>query len=173
MKLRRRTSVENALQVLKLFSIDEPELSVSFVSKKLQVAKSTAYRLLAFLAQEGFVYKDPQTNLYSLGTSVLPMMNIVKSQIPISNEVQPLLSELVINTKENAHLCILDGLHVVYLATFEGIYAPNDYIHVGKRIPAHCTSEGKVILAFNDEIANIAINHLHSYTRSEERRVGK
>src|SRR5699024_10592449 len=63
------------------------------------------------------------------------------------------------------HLCILDGLHVVYLATFEGIYAPEDYIHVGKRIPAHCTSEGKVILAFNDEIANIAINHLHSYTR--------
>lgn len=159
-----RTSVENALQVLKLFSMDEPELSVTAVAEKLQVAKSTAYRLLASLAKEGFVYKDTQSNLYSLGASIIPMMDVVKSQIHISNESRPILSDLVLHTKENAHLGILEGLHVVYLETVEGMYAPEDYIHIGKRKPAHCTSGGKAILAFNEEFAKIAAENLQSYT---------
>lgn len=163
-KRMRRTSVENALQVLKLFSMDEPELSVSAVAKKLHVAKSTAYRLLASLAEEEFVYKDTHSNLYSLGASVLPMMEVVRSQIHISNEVRPILSDLVINTNENAHLGILDGLHVVYLETVEGMFDPEDYIHIGKRKPAHCTSGGKAILAFNDDIADFAAQNLQSYT---------
>lgn len=162
--MTRRTSVENALKVLKLFSMDEPELSVTAVSEKLKIAKSTAHRLLVSLAQEGFVYKDTQSNLYSLGASVIPMMDIVKSQIHISNEVSPILSDLVVNTRENAHLGILDGLNVIYLETIEGTYAPEDYIHIGKRKPAHCTSGGKAILAFNEEIAGIASNHLKQYT---------
>src|SRR5690625_2692223 len=160
----RRTSVENALQVLKLFSIDEPELSVTSIAEKLQIAKSTAYRLLASLAHEGFVYKDTNSNLYSLGASVLPMMDVVKSQIHISHEVRFILRDLVIHTNENAHLGILEGLDVVYLETVEGKFAPDDYIHIGKRKPAHCTSGGKAILAFNEELADIAADNLQSYT---------
>lgn len=159
-----KTSVENALQVLKLFSMDEPELGVTKISEKLGVAKSTAYRLLASLAEEGFVFKDSNSNLYSLGLSVIPMMEVVQSQIPITLEAKPILSKLVINTNENAHLCILEGLEVVYLETIEGFYASNDLIHIGKRKPAHCTSGGKAILAFDQSLKEIAPNQLKRYT---------
>lgn len=162
--MEKRTSVENALQLLKLFSMDEPELSVTAVAQKLNVAKSTAYRLLSSLAQEGFVYKDIPSNRYSIGASVLPMMDVVQSQIPITNEARPILTNLANQTNENAHLGILEGFHLVYLETVEGLYHSEDYIHIGKRKPAHCTSGGKAILAFNQEMANLVRNHLNPYT---------
>lgn len=162
---QRKTSLENALHLLKIFSMDEPELSVTSVSEKLNVAKSTAHRLLTSLAAEEFVYKDPHSNLYSLGLSILRMVEIISSQIHISNEAVPILNKLAEKIGENAHLAILDGSEVVYLQTIDGDYSSIDYIHLGRRKPAFCTSAGKVILAFNPEIAEIVAKQLTPYTK--------
>lgn len=151
---RRASSLENALAVLKLFSMNEPELSVTSISKKLAISKSTAHRLLTSLLSEGFVHKDPQTNLYSLGTSILSLVNIVNSQIHISKEVIPLLNSLVERTNENAHLAILEKQYTVYIQTMKGIYPTNDHIQLGTRKPADETAAGKVILAFQSSINN-------------------
>ncbi|WP_339164515.1 IclR family transcriptional regulator [Siminovitchia sp. FSL W7-1587] len=160
---QKRTSLENALHVLKLFSMDEPEMSVTDVSRKLQVAKSTSHRLLSSLASEGFVYKDPHTNLYSLGSSILSLVQIVNSQIPIANEAVPILNMLVETIGENAHLAILEGLDVVYLQTIDGVYSSVDYIHLGNRKPAFCTSAGQAILAFHPKTAARASRQLRTY----------
>ncbi|MFS0644092.1 IclR family transcriptional regulator [Siminovitchia sp. 179-K 8D1 HS] len=162
----KRTSLENALHVLKLFSMDEPEISVTGVSRKLQIAKSTAHRLLSSLASEGFVYKDPHSNLYSLGSSILSLVNIVNSQIHISNEAVPILNMLVETIGENAHLAILEELDVVYLQTIDGAYSSVDYIHLGNRKPAFCTSAGQAILAFQPEMAERASTQLRPYTKN-------
>lgn len=161
---KKRTSLENALHLLKLFTMDEPELSVTSAAQKLNVAKSTAHRLLSSLAEEEFVYKDPHTNLYSPGFSILRMVEIVNSQIHISNEAIPILNRLVGKTGENTHLSILDGFDVVYLQTIDGYYSLNDHIHLGTRFPSHCTSAGKVILAFNPTIAKEVTKVLKPYT---------
>lgn|SRR5690625_1879244 len=161
---QKRTSLENALHLLKLFSMDEPELSVTEVSEKLGVAKSTAHRLLSSLAQEGFVYKDSQSNLYSLGFSILRLVEIVNSQIHISSEAIPILNTLVEEIGENAHLAILDGFDVVILQTISGDYSSIDYIHLGRRLPSFCTSSGKAILAFNPDIAKDVAKIMKPYT---------
>lgn len=163
---QKRTSLENALHVLKFFSIDEPEMSVTEISRKLGTAKSTSYRLLSSLASEGFVYKDPHSNLYSLGSSILSLANIVHSQIPISNEAVPILNMLVETIGENAHLSILEGTEVVYLKTIGGIYSSVDYIHHGSRKPAFCTSAGQAILAFHPDAAKLASNELQTHKKS-------
>lgn len=163
---QKRTSLENALHVLKLFSMDEPEMSVTDVSRKLRVAKSTAHRLLSSLASEGFVYKDPHSNLYSLGASILSLANIVNSQIHISNEAIPILNMLVETIGENAHLAILEELDVVYLQTIDGVYSSVDYIHLGNRKPAFCTSAGQAILAFHPDTAVHASLQLRTYAKN-------
>lgn len=155
---KRASSLENALAILKLFSMNEPELSVTSISKKLAISKSTAHRLLTSLLSEGFVHKDPQTNLYSLGTSILSLVNIVNSQIHISTEVIPLLNSLVERTNENAHLAILEKDYAVYIQTMKGSYPTNDHIQLGTRKLAYETAAGKVILAFQS-----ASNHHDSY----------
>lgn len=164
MNKRRYTSLENALRLLKLFSINEPELSVTEVAEKIGVAKSTAHRLLSSLVEENFVYKDAQSNRYSLGFSVLRLVEIVNSQIHISNEAIPILNALVEKIGENAHLSILDGHEVVILQTISGNYFSKDKIHLGKRLPSFCTSSGKAILAFYPDLAKEVTKVMEPYT---------
>ncbi|OMP65983.1 IclR family transcriptional regulator [Domibacillus epiphyticus] len=159
------TSLENALLILKSFSINQPEMSVTNVADLLGVAKSTAHRLLSSLAAEGFVVKDHQTHLYSPGSSILALTTIINSQIHILNEAAPVLNMLVESTGENAHLAILEGLDIIYLQTIDGIYPSDDFIHIGRRHPAFCTSSGQAILAFSEEAANEAAQNLYPYTK--------
>lgn len=161
---KRLTSLENALLILKSFTLDKPEQSVTEIAQSLNVAKSTAHRLLSSLNKEGFVVKDRQTNLYSLGSSILSLTNIVNAQIRISNEVIPILNTLVEATSENAHLAIIEDLEIVYLQTMSGLYQANDFVHIGKRHPAFCTSSGQAILACHPSLAEKVANHLTPFT---------
>ena len=162
---KRTSSLENALTILKLFSMNE--LSATAISRKLSVSKSTAHRLLASLLSEGFVHKDPQTNLYSLGTSILSLVNIVNSQIHISTEVIPLLNMLVEKTRESAHLAILEKDDAVYIQTMEGIYPCNDQIQLGTRKPSLQTAAGQVILAFQSEQGNLLSIERQTFIRNK------
>lgn len=147
--------------------MNEPELSATAISRKLSVSKSTAHRLLASLLSEGFVHKDPQTNLYSLGTSILSLVNIVNSQIHISTEVIPLLNMLVEKTRESAHLAILEKDDAVYIQTMEGIYPCNDQIQLGTRKPSLQTAAGQVILAFQSEQGNLLSIERQTFIRNK------
>ncbi|MEI3612424.1 IclR family transcriptional regulator [Pseudogracilibacillus sp. SO30301A] len=150
-KQRKRSSIENAFRILNLFSIDEPEMSVTTISQKLNVPKSTTYRLLSSLLQEEFLHKNPNTSRYSLGTSILSLVNIVNSQIHIANESVPFLNKLVEETGENAHLAILDNGETVYIQTMKGVYTFSDEgkIQLGTRRDAVSTAAGRILLAFH------------------------
>ncbi|MEK5272142.1 IclR family transcriptional regulator [Aeribacillus sp. FSL K6-8394] len=149
---KRISSVENALKILKSFSMDEPELGVSEIAEKLNIGKSTAHRLLTSLASEGFVYKDINTNHYSLGASILTLTSIVSSQLKILNEATPVLNVLTEETGENSHISILEGTEIIYLQKIECTYpSKKEYTHIGRRNPVYCTSPGQAILAFEDE----------------------
>ncbi|MCU9594499.1 IclR family transcriptional regulator [Caldibacillus thermolactis] len=151
---KQNSSLKNALSILKLFSIEQPEISLTDISERLGVAKSTAHRLLTSLVQEEMVYKDPNTNLYSLGSSILFLANIVNSQIPIVTEVIPLLNAVTAKTKESSHLSIIEGSQVVYLQSKEGLYPSETNIKQGTRYLATTNASGLVILAFNQDISN-------------------
>ncbi|API93048.1 transcriptional regulator [Virgibacillus pantothenticus] len=161
---KRTSSLENALALLSLFTMNEPELSVTSVSKKLFISKSTAHRLLSSLVQEGFVYKDARTRLYSLGASVLSLVNIVNSQIHISTEVIPLLNLLVEKTKESAHLSILDHQQTVYIQTIKGVYPCKDQINLGTQRPSYYTAAGQAIIAYHPELYDDLMIDLYTCT---------
>ncbi|MEK3937134.1 IclR family transcriptional regulator [Sporosarcina sp. FSL W7-1349] len=153
--LQRSSSIENSMRILKAFSMDQPELRVVDVAEQLDIAKSTAHRLLSTLASEGFVYKDPQSNHYSLGVSVLALTNIVNSQLPIVEEATPILNALTEKTGESSHMAIREGQEVIYLQKIDNEYSVHVTTHIGRRNPVHCTSTGQAILAFeSDEVVD-------------------
>ncbi|MFB4162442.1 IclR family transcriptional regulator [Alteribacillus sp. JSM 102045] len=165
-KIRGHTSLENALRALKSFSEDEPEMGVSELSKKLGLGVSTTHRLLSTLAQEDFVVKNPATNKYTIGLSVLQLTNTVTEQIRIIKESQPVLQRLTEETGESSHIGIIDGEHVIYLQKVDGIHPVKLDSHLGKRNPIHCTSSGQAILAFQPEemITDRLFRPLKEYT---------
>lgn len=145
------TSVKNALRILRSFSVDDPEKSVSDLAVTLGLGKSTVSRLMTTLASEEFVVKDPNTQRYRLGLSVLALSGIVTSNLEINKEAGPVVNKLVNDLGETAHLAILEGTDSVYIHKEECSHSIRIMTHLGKKNPAYCTSSGKVLLAYGDQ----------------------
>lgn len=143
------TSVKNALKILKCFTMDEPEKRVIDISEELDLNKSTVSRTLSTLESEGFVYKNPETNRYRLGLTIVTLSGIVNNNTDIYKESIPVLNELVRSIGETAHISVLDNYEVIYLEKVECNHPVRFLTHVGKRNPLYCTSSGKVLLAFS------------------------
>jgi DNA-binding IclR family transcriptional regulator len=160
------SSLENALRILNLFSMDETELSLLEISERIEVGKSTAHRLLQTLKSEGFIKKDPRTNLYSLGTSILATNKIIQSRFAICNIASPFLQKLVEESGESAHIAKLQDADVIYLHKIECNHPIRLLSYTGKRNPAFCTGSGQAILAFQSKevIDKVIQNGLTRYT---------
>ncbi len=158
--------------LLKAFSINEPELSLTELTNRLGLNRSTTFRLLATLQGEGYVQRDRESGKYSLGVVCLELGTIFLSTIHLREQALPLLEDLRRECGETVHLAILDkeSMEVVYLEKLEGLL-PIAYMgsRVGGRSPAYCTGLGKVLLAYEDstEVESFyARQGLHPHTPS-------
>jgi IclR family KDG regulon transcriptional repressor len=160
------SSVKNALRILNSFSIEDPEKRVSDLSIELGIGKSTISRLLSTLASEGYVTKDVESKKYRLGLQILTLNSIIVSHLEINREARPILKDLVKETGEAVHIAVLDNNEIVYIEQIESSHPVRILSHVGRRNPIHCTSSGKVLLAFEDHktIENALEVHLTKYT---------
>ncbi|WP_227935275.1 IclR family transcriptional regulator [Alkalihalobacillus deserti] len=145
------SSMRNALRLLNLFTIDEPELTLSEMAEKLQIAHSTAHRLTSTLTHAGYLVKEPILKTYRPASSILSMGNTFLSKYRLYQISEPTLEELTKNTGETAHISILKGNKVVYLYRVDSLHPVHLLSHAGKQNPIHCTSSGQVILAYQPE----------------------
>ncbi|WP_241495878.1 IclR family transcriptional regulator [Paraburkholderia monticola] len=144
---RRLSSVTAALRVLKVFSEQEPELGISTLSKRMNVAKSTAHRLCAALLAEGFLEQNPDNGRYRLGLQLFTLGGLVRRRFDVTKQAAPFLQGLRQQTDESVHLAILDDTNVVYMFNLESEQAIRMRSYIGVRKPASCTAEGHVLLA--------------------------
>lgn len=142
------SSVTSALQLLKIFSVDDTELGISALAKELGVAKSTAHRLAVTLAAEGFLEQNSDNGRYRLGLALFELGTLVRRRMDVSTLGLPLLGALRDTTQESIHLAVLAQQDIVYLYNLESSQAVGTKSYLGMRRPAFCTSEGRVLLAF-------------------------
>lgn len=146
------SSLANALHVIRCFTMDEPEKGVTEISQTLHLSKSTVHRILSTLAEEGFVRRDETTHRYRLGLSVLSLAGVLMSNLEIYREGQNLLEPVVSRFDEAVHLAVLEGYNTVYVSKLESKHPVKILTHLGRKNPLHCTSSGKVILAFQSKV---------------------
>lgn len=156
------STLENSLRLLKCFTSEEPEISLTNLAKKLNLGVSTTHRLLKTLESEGFVLQNTTNQTYSLGVSVLALTNTVTSQMKIIKDANPVLKDLTTSTGESSHLGIIEGTSVIYLQKIECDLPLKIDSHLGKRTPIHCTSIGQVLLAYQQKPLEVA---LKKYTK--------
>lgn len=142
------SSLRNALRVLECFSVDDPEKGVTEIAQELGLGKSTVHRVLITLEQAGYVRKDEATRHYRLGLSVLRLSGVLISNLELYREGQHLLEVFANRFDEAVHLAVLEGYHTVYISKIESSHPVRILTHLGRKNPIHCTSSGKVILAF-------------------------
>jgi IclR family KDG regulon transcriptional repressor len=148
-------SVTKALQLLDAFRTHGPTLGVSQISRLAGVPKSTAFRLLAYLEQSGFVERDGRG--YCLGRRLFELGNSVALCRPegLRETAAPHLSNLFVaaSGKAAVNLGVLEGTDVVYLEKISGSNTPHVPTRVGGRMNAACSGLGKAILGFSDRDA--------------------
>lgn len=138
-------SVDRALRLILLLKQGQP-VSVREVAEQLAVAGSTAHRLLAMLCHHGFAVQDDDRRyragpeLGAAGARPLPVPQLTRL-------LRPRLSALHDELGETVHLVVPDGRDVQFVDGVEGDQGLRVGLRTGMRMPAHCASAGKTMLA--------------------------
>jgi len=148
-------SLERGLAILSAFRSGRPLLGVSELGRDIGLSRSTTHRYVATLASLGYLQQDAATKKYRLGPRVLDLGFSAINSMELREVAAPHLRELSDATGYTVNMAILDGLDIVYVERSRSARAGQREIdlnlHVGSRLPAYCTSLGKVMLAFLDE----------------------
>ncbi|HEY7478230.1 MAG TPA: IclR family transcriptional regulator [Actinomycetota bacterium] len=143
-------SVSRAVTALELIA-DAGELGVTELGRRLGVHKATASRLAATLADRGLIERDPVTDRYRIGFGLVRLAGTAMSGLDLVRTARPVLEHLAERTRETVNLGVLSTDGVVYVDQVAGTRAIVTANWVGRRTPLHCTSNGKVLLAYMDE----------------------
>lgn len=138
-------ALARGLAVIQAFTDSEPEMTLSEVAQATGMSPATARRALLTLQSLGYIGANGRRFLLlpkvlSLGAAFLSSMNL-------RDIVQPFLQEVAERFRDSVSLAILDGDSVVYLAHVPSSRRIAFRASVGYRLPVHCTSLGRLLLA--------------------------
>jgi IclR family acetate operon transcriptional repressor len=140
------SSVDHALELLLLFR-SRPMLRVCEVADSLNVARSTAHRLLSMLVHREFVVQDPATRAYRPGPRLVEIGLAAVGALDVRTRMRPYLTAIAARTGETVSLLVLDGDTVHFIDSIESERIVRVGSRFDARMPAHATSAGKALLA--------------------------
>ena len=138
-------AADKALQLLLLLQARD-SLGVSEAAAALDVARSTAHRLLATLRHRGFAVQSADRR-YRAGPALRRTTAHTRSTRTLVELAGPLVAQLRDELNETVHLMVLDGTEAVFLLSEEGRQPLRTTSRAGSRLPARHASGGKVLLA--------------------------
>ncbi|MGD1996627.1 MAG: IclR family transcriptional regulator [Anaerolineae bacterium] len=166
-KDRAVKTVGRAIDLLRSFSLEEPELGVTELSKRLDVHKSTVSRLLSTLEEEDLVYRNSETGRYRLGVGLIELAGLVVLRADLRRVARPMLRQLADQTQETVNLTVRDSGEAINVdqVSPHGRRVLN-IGWVGRRTPLHASSTGKVLLAYlpDEELDALLEGPLPRYT---------
>lgn len=152
-----------------LFEFDNHStaLSLTELAKRTKLNSTTAYRILQALVFEGLVYQDPDTDKYSLGYRLVMLGELAKQSNSLLRIITPYVEQVAAKWGETTLVDMLDqNIEVVSLLQIPAAYRLTTAPRYGQTMPAHCTSAGKVLLAYcrSDQIEQYIARGLKQFT---------
>lgn len=150
------TSLERGLQILNLLIEVEADVirrprgvAIQQVANELGVHKSTASRLMRSLVAQGYAVPNPGSPRgFRLGPAVQLHQSLTLDERGLRELAHPFLEELVAATGECAHAAVAAGGWALVIDDVETDQPLRVVAGRGRRVPLHCTSAGKCLLAF-------------------------
>ncbi|SCY67485.1 IclR family transcriptional regulator domain-containing protein [Microvirga guangxiensis] len=138
-------SLEKGLQVIEAFDANRPRLTLTDVAKITGITRAAARRYLRTLTK--LHYADFDGRYFSLSPRILRLGYAYLSSTALATRLQPFLERISEETGESSSAAVLDGDDIVYIARSATRRIMSIGLGVGSRLPAYCTSLGRVILA--------------------------
>jgi DNA-binding IclR family transcriptional regulator len=159
-------SIERSSAVLRLLAAGPDRLRVKEIADALGLPKSTAHSILRTLEHVGFAEQDPRTACYRLGRGLLDLGSGGLDVNELRSRALDWADALAARSVESVRIGVLaDGAARVIHHVFRPDDTPQS-MDIGLVIPAHATSLGKVLLAYDALAADAAAKAgLDAYTR--------
>ena len=140
------TSLARGLAVIQAFTDRKQQLTISQLSGRTALSRAAVRRCLYTLKQLGFAASDDGRHFY-LRPRILSLGHSYISSMPIASSVQPVLEHVSHSLHESSSIATLDGLEIIYVARASVTRIMSIDLGIGSRLPAFCTSMGRVLLA--------------------------
>jgi len=138
--------IERMMRLLDVLSEHPDPVPLKQLAAQTGLHPSTAHRILAAMAQSGFVERS-DNGVYRLGIRLLELGALVKSRISLRETAMLAMLELHQKTGESVNLGIRDGDQIVYVERTSSGRSSVRVVHiVGARAPLHTTATGKLFL---------------------------
>jgi len=139
--------LKKALRILELVQASGSGLGVNEIGQKINISRSTAYRVLSHLEREGYVARTDR-GVYRIGAKLIRLASQANSQSALQEVARPLLQKLSQATGETVNLAVLDGDQVLYIEVNESAHDFRLVSKIGMRRPIYSTALGKALAAF-------------------------
>ena len=138
-------SFARGLEVIRSFSASAPRQTLTEVAGRTGLTRAGARRILLTLQTLGYVESDGR--LFALTPRILDLGFAYLSSMPIWNVAEPVMEQLVEEVKESCSAGVLEGTDIMYVLRVSTRKIMRNSLGVGSRLPAYCTSLGRMLLA--------------------------
>ena len=141
------TSLARGLIVIQAFTQQTPQMTISQLSLRTGLSRAAVRRCLYTLTKLGFAGAEDGSR-YSLRPRMLTLSHTYTASNTLSSAAQPILERMSIQLRESFSVATLDGEDIVYVARSSISRVMAVDLHIGSRLPAYCTSMGRILLAY-------------------------
>lgn len=148
-------SLARGLLVIQAFTPQTPQMTISQISVRTGLSRAAVRRCLYTLSKLGFAGAEDGQR-YSLRPKMLTLANTYTASSTLATAAQPILERMSAALGESFSVATLDGDDIVYIARTTVTRVMSVDLHIGSRLPAFCTSMGRVLLAYlpQDQLEN-------------------
>jgi DNA-binding IclR family transcriptional regulator len=144
-------SIARASSIMECIAESNNSISITELSKKVDLHKSTVHRILSTLIELGYVKQNPSNNQYEMTIKMFEIGTSAIKQNDLITLVKPHLEKLRDVSGEAIHLVVPDKTDIVYVDKVESNQTLRMHSVIGRRSPMYCTAVGKAILSYRSE----------------------
>lgn len=164
-------SIERALTVLEFLAQSRRGFSISEMSRRLGIPKSSTYLILTTLERRGFLQKNTQTGRYCFGLQLVSLSRSALENLDLREEAKPFLQSLMRKTGLTVHLAVLERNEAVIIEKVEAPGLLKLATWIGRRLDVNCTGVGKALIAFLPEDELDRLSRAKSFARHNDRTI--
>lgn len=139
-------ALERGLRLLGEFGSGSRTLGAPELARRLDLPRSSVFRMLNTLESLGFIERTDNGNDYRLGLAVLRLGFEYLSSLELTELGQPVITRLCDAIRYPCNLLVRDQRHIVYVAKVTPPTPLTSSVRVGTRLPAHATVLGRILL---------------------------
>jgi len=144
-------SVGRAMKILELLARSQRGLTLSDISRRLALPKSSTHVLIKTLEATGYLKNSQLSGRFCFGLKLVSLSKMALENLDLREQARPFLRDLMVQSGLTVHLAILEGAEAVIIEKAEAPGMLRLATWVGRRLDANSSAVGKALLAFSGD----------------------